>query len=43
METWRKLHNSFIEVRGWKRGARYLSEVSFSAEVCGARNKKIIL
>jgi len=42
MESWRKLHNSFIEVRDWKWEARYLSEASFSAEVRGARYKKII-
>jgi len=42
MESWRKLHNSFIEVRNWKRKARYLFEASFSAEVRGARYKKII-
>jgi hypothetical protein len=40
MGSWRKLHNSFIEVL--KGEARYISEPSLSAEVCGARYKKII-
>jgi len=42
MESWRKLHNSFIEVRDWKGEARYLSEVLFLSKVCGARCKKIV-
>jgi hypothetical protein len=42
MESWRKLHNFFIEVRDVKGEARYISEPSLSAEVCGGRYKKII-
>jgi hypothetical protein len=29
MESWRKLHNSFIEVRDWKREAKYLLKFHF--------------
>ena len=42
MESWKKLHNFFIEVTDLKGETRHLSEPSLSAKVCGVRYKKIL-